>query len=200
MFRSFMRLAATAAALGLATAAAAAPVVYTGSKTLSNGTNTIKAVYSITTDGTFGSNVNIGAHVTDYSVSLDDGTSIFGYSRIGTGGTGSVYGSFTASATDLRIGAFDQGLMSNSNGLTAAGSFLGLFNVSNFGATAQISDASHTTYINSLDFVNGGKPFATAAAAAVPETATWAMMILGMGAIGFAMRRQKVTMRVSYAA
>ena len=35
---------------------------------------------------------------------------------------------------------------------------------------------------------------------AVPEPATWAMMILGMGAIGFAMRRrQKVTTRVSYA-
>ena len=35
---------------------------------------------------------------------------------------------------------------------------------------------------------------------AVPEPATWAMMILGMGAVGFAMRRrQKVTTRVSYA-
>ena len=35
---------------------------------------------------------------------------------------------------------------------------------------------------------------------AVPEPASWAMMILGMGAIGFAMRRQKVTTQVSYAA
>jgi hypothetical protein len=32
---------------------------------------------------------------------------------------------------------------------------------------------------------------------AVPEPATWAMMLLGFGAIGFAMRRQKA--RVSYA-
>ena len=39
------------------------------------------------------------------------------------------------------------------------------------------------------------------AAAAVPETATWGMMILGMGAVGFAMRRrQRVATRVSYAA
>ena len=38
-------------------------------------------------------------------------------------------------------------------------------------------------------------------AAAVPEPAAWAMMILGMGAVGFAMRRrQKVTTRVSYSA
>ena len=36
---------------------------------------------------------------------------------------------------------------------------------------------------------------------AVPEAATWAMMILGMGAVGYAMRRrQKVTTRISYAA
>ena len=38
------------------------------------------------------------------------------------------------------------------------------------------------------------------ATAAVPEPATWGMMILGMGAVGFAMRRRKVNTRVSYAA
>jgi hypothetical protein len=37
-------------------------------------------------------------------------------------------------------------------------------------------------------------------AGAVPEPATWAMMILGMGAVGFAMRRRKnVTMTVRFA-
>ena len=35
---------------------------------------------------------------------------------------------------------------------------------------------------------------------AVPEPATWAMMILGMGAVGVTMRRRNVTTRVSYAA
>ena len=41
--------------------------------------------------------------------------------------------------------------------------------------------------------------YANAVTAAVPEPATWAMMILGMGAVGYAMRRrQKVS--VSYAA
>ena len=43
--------------------------------------------------------------------------------------------------------------------------------------------------------------FEPAATGAVPEPATWAMTILGIGAVGFAMRRrQKVTTRVSYAA
>ncbi|WP_203311571.1 PEPxxWA-CTERM sorting domain-containing protein [Sphingomonas beigongshangi] len=36
--------------------------------------------------------------------------------------------------------------------------------------------------------------------AAVPEPATWALMILGMGAVGFAMRRRKQTVRVAFAA
>jgi hypothetical protein len=32
--------------------------------------------------------------------------------------------------------------------------------------------------------------------ASVPEPATWAMMLLGFGTIGFAVRRQKVTARI----
>ena len=55
---------------------------------------------------------------------------------------------------------------------------------------------------NSLSFDLGGLDFGVGnvitanvvfapIAAAVPEAATWAMMILGMGAIGFAMRRRK---------
>ena len=38
------------------------------------------------------------------------------------------------------------------------------------------------------------------AVAAVPEPATWAMMLVGFGGIGFAMRRRKngVTTRVAY--
>ena len=41
--------------------------------------------------------------------------------------------------------------------------------------------------------------FSAGLAGAVPEPASWAMMILGVGAVGFAMRRrEKVTTRVSY--
>jgi hypothetical protein len=39
----------------------------------------------------------------------------------------------------------------------------------------------------------------TAAAAGVPEPATWAMMTLGFGAMGFAMRRKKVSTRIRFA-
>jgi hypothetical protein len=45
---------------------------------------------------------------------------------------------------------------------------------------------------------SGGTLTISAATAAVPEPATWAMMIAGFGAVGYAMRRrQKVTARVS---
>lgn len=47
---------------------------------------------------------------------------------------------------------------------------------------------------------SGTLSFVPATVAAVPEPAAWLMMILGMGAVGFTMRRrQKVTTRVSYA-
>jgi opacity protein-like surface antigen len=60
--------------------------------------------------------------------------------------------------------------------------------------------------IKSIRFSNeyiGIRNISTATAAgAVPEPATWAMMILGMGAVGFAMRRRRknVTTTVAYAA
>ncbi|MHA6723459.1 PEPxxWA-CTERM sorting domain-containing protein [Sphingomonas sp. RS2018] len=40
---------------------------------------------------------------------------------------------------------------------------------------------------------------ASAATGAVPEPATWAMMLVGFGGIGFAMRRQTVTTRIRFA-
>ena len=36
--------------------------------------------------------------------------------------------------------------------------------------------------------------------ASAPEPSTWAMMILGMGAIGYSMRRRRVAVKVAYAA
>lgn len=41
--------------------------------------------------------------------------------------------------------------------------------------------------------------FAVTAAPSVPEPAAWAMMLLGFGALGFALRRPKTTTRVRYA-
>jgi hypothetical protein len=55
------------------------------------------------------------------------------------------------------------------------------------------------TYPNQIITTNSLHDLQASITPAVPEPATWAMMILGMGAVGCAMRRQKVTTRVSYA-
>jgi hypothetical protein len=59
----------------------------------------------------------------------------------------------------------------------------------------RISFDSNNIFLNlqGLTFTSGQTAsFAVASlASAVPETATWSMMILGMGAVGFAMRRRK---------
>lgn len=51
-----------------------------------------------------------------------------------------------------------------------------------------------------FDIVSAGKgSFQGSVSAAVPEPATWALMVLGVGMIGFGMRRrQQATTRVSY--
>lgn len=49
-------------------------------------------------------------------------------------------------------------------------------------------------------FASGLVTASSSAVAAVPEPAGWAMMIVGMGAVGFAMRRRrKVTTRIAFA-
>ncbi|MBI0477201.1 PEP-CTERM sorting domain-containing protein [Sphingomonas sp. MA1305] len=73
---------------------------------------------------------------------------------------------------------------SAANGGTLAGG--GTFRVQNYAGTP-----------SSPFSINGN---VAAVSAAVPEPATWAMMILGMGAIGFVMRRRKtVNMTVRFA-
>ena len=197
MVRKLMLLAGATSALGLATAAAAAPIVYTGARTITSANGTIAATYTIDTDGTTGSTIDAISHITGYSITLNDGVSQFTFGRTSTGGD-SVYGSFTATATALSIGSND-GLNFNTNNQTAVGQYLGLLNFGSFFTQAQIADAAHTTYVSQFMFT-GSNTIATAApAAAVPEAATWATMILGMGAVGFAMRRRRVSTRVRWA-
>lgn len=67
----------------------------------------------------------------------------------------------------------------------------------------QISAGLHTiNVVGTWDPQTGGSyggQIDFAAAPAVPEPATWAMMIAGFGIAGFAMRRRRETVRVTYA-
>ena len=104
-----------------------------------------------------------GHTVSGINLALTAGASYFAYFT--TFGTASPISSisFSGSATSPLGGGFRY---SNDGGAPAGASYSGYF-------------VPNMQY--SASFVNG----------AVPEPATWAMMILGMGAVGFAMRRRK---------
>ena len=92
-----------------------------------------------------------------------------------------------------------QGFIQNSEQLSfALVGFGPLFNPNKndtYNATFSINDMTGVSHSLSINAIVGGN------AGAVPEPASWAMMILGVGAVGYAMRRrQKVTTRVSFAA
>jgi hypothetical protein len=72
----------------------------------------------------------------------------------------------------------------------------GLLSVVGTGGTRFLGFELATT-TNSFEIDNVAT---VAASGAVPEPAAWAMMIVGIGAVGFAMRRRGVVMQVSHAA
>lgn len=135
----------------------------------------------------------------------------FDYSFFGTALTGATVtltnldGSGTASfAAALLGGVQANSALQNSERLNFA--FLN-GSVPAFG-NLHFNDLVNSTY--SINLMGGGQSVTAfaqigsgfaAPAGAVPEPATWAMMMLGMGAVGFAMRRrQKIITRVAYAA
>ena len=78
--------------------------------------------------------------------------------------------------------------------------FLALF--SNSTGAGFAYDTNYTTGTNSSIQANNAAGFATAGGAvspAVPEPATWAIMTLGFGAMGFAMRRKNANTRIRFA-
>lgn len=112
-------------------------------------------------------------------------------------------GSGTASFAAALIGSFQpNGALQNSEQLG-----FGFLNGGSVFGNLHFNNLVDSTY--SINLMGGGQSvtaFAqlgkgfTAVNGAVPEPATWLMMILGLGTIGFAMRRrQKVSTQVSYA-
>ncbi|MCA1652700.1 MAG: PEPxxWA-CTERM sorting domain-containing protein [Sphingomicrobium sp.] len=81
----------------------------------------------------------------------------------------------------VSTGSYD--IFSQSVGTTSGANYTLSFNLSSNGSPNGLR-------ISASDALDG----------AVPEPATWAMMLIGFGAVGFAMRRQKVTAKISYAA
>jgi hypothetical protein len=70
-----------------------------------------------------------------------------------------------------------------------------LAGVSYFAVASSFSNGDAGAYTLTID----GPGSALLGAGGVPEPATWAMMILGFGVVGGAMRRRRTTVRVAYA-
>lgn len=109
-------------------------------------------------------------------------------------------GDFGADADDIFLRAYDAGnSLLGSDTFTIPGGFTGMETLSvsfaniarvEFGGSGFQGDSN--VYADNFSFNQMG--------GAVPEPATWAFMILGFGAIGGAMRRQrKANVKVSYA-
>ncbi|MBB6505337.1 hypothetical protein F4693_002325 [Sphingomonas endophytica] len=119
-----------------------------------------------------------------------------------TSGLGS--GTVTTSVTDL-LSVNDLDLTSVLiNGFAAditrtAG---GAFEVAFINNVPIVAGQLNRLVVNGLSRGNGaygGQATFTPVTSAVPEAATWAMMIMGFGVVGFAMRRRKTVVRFSQA-
>lgn len=111
--------------------------------------------------------------------------------------------SFSFTAEDVLFGANIQA--TNSNVITSFGFNDNLFQVSYVLTLAQLAALARDNTINiNVDYANGvdadrsGNPFirttltyASSSVGAVPEPATWAMMLVGLGLIGGAIRSAK---------
>lgn len=135
-----------------------------------------------------------GSTVTGSFTTNDAFTAITGYNITSNGSYGLTYtgsnGFATLSASSLSFNTiafiFPQTLQLNlSKALSSAG--------------ASITGGSESVFIVSQSIANAGT--VSLAAGAVPEPATWAMMILGLGVVGYAMRRKagSVTTQVRFA-
>ena len=183
-------VAGTAVVAAMLGSVAAQAVTYTVDLTVGPGSVT----GTIDTDGTFG--VLSTGNITDWSLLLDDGSTTFlldgaTNSEVIVIGTG-----FTATAIGLY---FD---FSNSTGFNAVdfqnpfiGSSINYFCLNDAGGGCSGNPSAIGLRLEGIEI---GDPRTgvtlIGSAAAVPEPASWALMIAGFGLTGAAMRRRRVAL------
>lgn len=181
-----IRLTAAGLVSMLATAAAAAPTLYTGSQQIGS----ISAVYAIATNGKLGELTN--EDIVWFKVKLSDSLSSVEYNQI----NGFASGSFTATNTALfSSGGF---IDLNTNAIYDS-RFTGGLNITYDNSSAQISDQAHNgPFSQGTEAPANRLAFAVVSNASVPEPTTWAMMSAGFGLLGAAARRRQSNL-ITYA-
>lgn len=118
-------------------------------------------------------------------------------------GTNAGVATATPSFPGFPIGV-TSGSYSQSFDLTQASSFNAAFITANGGTVSTARTAfvngllGGRAYFNIHTNLNPGGEIRGQLAGAVPEPSTWAMMLLGFGAVGCSMRRRKIKVQVSY--
>jgi hypothetical protein len=173
-------LAGTALSLFLSSQALAA-TTFTGTR----NTGTRTATYSITTDDTIGA---IGtSQITSWTMSISDGAATDSFSSVG-GNMLFSGSSLWSTGTDLLFDYDAVGFI-----------YASFYSPGNTSALViQAGDGYHEDLIRlagswagwEIGDETGLQSIASIPTGAVPEPGTWAMMIVGFGAIGFAMRRR----------
>ena len=175
---------------GLLASTAASAITYSGSFSASNflrGSGSLKGDYTITTDGTLGT-LSAGNY-TGYTLSLNynnvirnsSGNAV--YAGYGTGG------SATASALSFDFGTFQNGIVffdgNDALCFVAAGlSCVGEPTPASLLYSAPIGANGYLPRSGGVEVI--------ATSGAVPEPASWAMLIAGFGLVGAAARRKKI--------
>ncbi|WP_225883520.1 PEPxxWA-CTERM sorting domain-containing protein [Sphingomonas aliaeris] len=184
-------LGAAVAVSALSAATPALATVYVVNRTIGGAS----VIGTITTDSTIG--VIREGNITDFSLTFDGSAGPLTANKA-TGTTIVVGSALVASATEM---TFDYS--SSENGL-----ILGMNDFSAFLCSVSVDisctggDKGVTQIIyNNAAFIQpltGVQAFATVATAAVPEPATWGMMIAGFGVMGAALRTRRRTMKVAF--
>jgi uncharacterized repeat protein (TIGR03803 family) len=141
-------------------------------------------VFSIASDGTVTTLATLGDSISGGLI-MDKSGTLFGVTPGNTGGFGTVF-SLTKTGTLTTLATFD-----GSNGTAPYGSLIAdasgtLYGVARSGGGP--NDAGTVFSITGSGFNVGG---------AVPEPASWAMLIAGFGLTGAAMRRRRVSAAVA---
>jgi hypothetical protein len=170
----------------LMAATAAEAVTYVGSRSIGTGSVNI----SITTDGSIGA---IGAgNIVDYTIDLFNTDGSFTLTSANSGML--ITGGLSATATDLQFDFGANGLaLFQAPGVGSGATFYCLQGVSNcYAPTGVPGEAVEATgdYVYPWVAQSGLQVIASATGNAVPEPATWAMMIGGFGLLGAAARRR----------
>jgi hypothetical protein len=185
MWGKFLAMPALAAAIACATPASATEHVINGGFETGNFTG-----WTLTGNTGFTGVDNVTVHSGSFAGSFGQ-----------VGSTGSLSQSLSTVAGQMYTVSFwlgnDGGATSSFSAAFGGDTLLSLSDPSSFGYTLYTYDVTASSGSTLLDFTFRQDPaffhlddISVRDVSSVPEPATWAMMILGMGAVGFALRRR----------